>query len=119
QGEERGVLGKKENFDAQRYPIQWDVVNEELLAHHIGLAQMRREIPALTSSAVRAYASKEGVLAFFRGEQGEVLVVANNASRLASLELPPGSWRLVGGERIFRGRMVMPPVQAWILAREE
>jgi len=119
QGDERGILGEKGFHDAQRYPIQWDVVNEELLAHYIGLAQMRRAIPALTSSAIRAYAAKEGVLAFLRGEEDEVLVVANNAPRLASLELPPGNWRLVGGEAIFRGRVVVPPVQAWILARED
>ncbi|MBC7099197.1 pullulanase [Candidatus Bipolaricaulota bacterium] len=119
QGDERGILGEKEFFDSHRYPIQWDVVDEDLLAHYIGLARMRRTIPVLTTSAIRAYAAKEGVIAFFRGHEDEVLVLVNNAPRLTSLELPPGRWRIVGVDRIVRDRVVIPPVQAWILVREE
>jgi glycosidase len=117
QGDERGVLGEKEFYDAQRYPIQWDKADQDLFVHYRGLAELRREILALTESPIRLYATQGSILAFFRGEEDEVLVMANNASRLAALDLPPGDWRLLGAEVTFRGRVIVPPLQAWILVR--
>ena len=51
---------------------------------------MRRDIPALTSSVIRAYTATENLLAFFRGEEGEreALVVANNSLVPTTFELP-------------------------------
>lgn len=118
QGEERGYLGEKENHDAQRYPIQWDQVNEEALAHFRGLAQLRREIPALLSSTLWTYAAQDGVLAYFRGHRREVLVVANNSPRLVVFPLPAGRWRVLESGAVLTASAVVPPLYAWVLLRE-
>jgi len=62
QGDERGILGEKEFYDAQRYPIQWDTKNESLISHYKELAQLRGEIPILTSSVIRNYYGTGGDL---------------------------------------------------------
>lgn len=79
QGDERGILGEKEFYDAHSYPIQWGITDESLISHYTKLAQLRQELPVLTSSIIRIYAGKGHLLAFFRGEagKGELLVMAN------------------------------------------
>ncbi|GAI08050.1 unnamed protein product, partial [marine sediment metagenome] len=69
QGDERGILGEKEFYDSHRYPIQWDTADESLIYHYKKLAQLRSEIPALTSSVIRVYYGTDNLLSFFRGEQ--------------------------------------------------
>jgi len=119
QGDERGILGEREFYDAHRYPIQWEVVNEDLLAHYAMLAELRRDIPALTSSVIRAHTATANLLAFFRGEsgEGEALVVANNGYEPTAFELPTGVWRPVAGEEALQGVVVIPPLQAHIFVR--
>ena len=118
QGEERGCLGEKGNHDAQRYPIQWDRCNQEVLAHFHYLAQLRREVPALSTSTLWTYAARDGVLAYFRGQQREVLVVANNSPRLVVFPLPSGRWRVFESGAELTGSTVVPPLHAWVLLRE-
>lgn len=119
QGDERGILGEQAPFDAHRYPIQWEVVNDELLAHYTMLAEIRRELPALTSSVIRAYRATENLLAFFRGERGEneALVVANNGLEAATFELPAGVWRSAAEHEVLQGVIAIPPLQVRIFVR--
>lgn len=117
QGDERGILGEKELFDAHRYPILWDRVNPEIYGHYQALGRLRKDLPALTTSAMRMYTALDGVLAFFRGHQDEVLVVANNARTPGRIALPPGFWRVVGTPRVVVRELLVPPLSALILER--
>jgi len=119
QGDERGILGEKEFYDAHRYPIQWDTADESLISHYKKLAQLRREIPALTSSVIRVYYGTDNLLSFFRGEQGsgEVLIVANNGSETVKFELPCGNWRSVTEGEVLQGTIYIPALQVRIFIR--
>ena len=118
QGDERGILGEKEFYDAHRYPIQWDTADEGLISHYKELAQLRQEMPVLTGSVIRTYTGKDHLLSFFRGEsgKGEVLVVANNGTKPITFELPDGVWQLVNGKEVVqgKGRIDIPPLQVRI-----
>ena len=119
QGDERSILGEKEFYDAQRYPIQWGTVDENLLSHYKKLAQLRREILALTSSVIRIYYGKGNLLSFFRGEQGkdEVLIVANNGTETEKFVLPYGNWRFVTEGEVLQGTIYISPLQVRIFKR--
>lgn len=116
QGDEQGILGEKEFYDSQRYPIQWDTANESLISHYKKLAQLRKKIPALTSSVIRDYYGTSNLLSFFRGEHGknEVLIVANNGSKIENFELPSGNWRSVTEGEILQESMLIPSLQVRI-----
>ncbi|MDO9555500.1 MAG: alpha-amylase family glycosyl hydrolase, partial [Atribacterota bacterium] len=116
QGDERGILGEKEFYDAHRYPIQWDAVDENLVSHYKKLSQLRQEISALTSSVIRVYYGTDKLLSFFRGEQGsgEVLIVANNGSETVKFELPSGNWRSVTEEETSQGTIHISSLQVRI-----
>lgn len=83
------------------------------------MAQLRQELPVLTSSVIRAYAGKGHLLAFFRGEagKGELLVMANNGTEPVSLELPTGDWKYINGKMIVQDKNIIeiPPLQVKIL----
>ena len=119
QGDERGLLGDKNHYDEQRYPIQWDEVNGDVLSHYRALAKLRKTVPALRSSAIRFYTAKDGALAFFRGHDDEVLVVANAWRKPAKLQLPPGEWRVIWPESggTVTGTIEVPPIGILILER--
>jgi len=119
QGDERSILGEKEFYDAQRYPIQWGTVDENLLSHYKKLAQLRREILALTSSVIRIYYGKGNLLSFFRGEQGkdEVLIVANNGTETEKFVLPYGNWRFVTEGEVLQGTIYISPLQVRFFER--
>jgi len=119
QGDERGILGEKEFYDAQRYPIQWDTKNESLISHYKELAQLRGEIPILTSSVIRNYYGKGHLLSFFRGEQGkdEALIVANNGTETVKFKLPFGNWRSVTEGEVLQGTIQIPSLQVKIFER--
>lgn len=119
QGDERGILGEKEFYDAHLYPIQWEIADEGLISHFKKLAQLRREMAAFTSSVIRThYYSTGQLLSFFRGEsgKGEILVVANNGTESITFELPEGVWQLVNGKEVIqdKGRIDIPPLQVRI-----
>ncbi|NJE03345.1 alpha-amylase family glycosyl hydrolase [Thermococcus sp. MV11] len=119
QGDERGLLGDKNHYDEQRYPIQWDEANGEVLEHYRSLARLRNDVPALRSSKIRFYRASGGVMAFFRGHDDEVLVVANSWRKPAELELPAGEWRVVWPENrsgaVLSGAVEVPPVGVLVL----
>ncbi|WP_297506104.1 alpha-amylase family glycosyl hydrolase [Thermococcus sp.] len=121
QGDERGLLGDKNHYDEQRYPIQWDEVNEDVLNHYRALAKLRKDVPALRSSAIRFYTAKDGALAFFRGHDDEVLVVANAWRKPAGIELPPGEWRVIWPAEYKQspvsGKIEVPPISVLVLER--
>ena len=119
QGDERGILGEKEFYDSHRYPIQWDTLDENLVSHYKKLAQLRQEIPALTSSVIRDYYGTGNLLSFFRGEQGsgEVIVVANNGTETEKFELPSGNWWSVTEGEILQGTIDIPSLQVRIFER--
>jgi len=119
QGDERGILGEKEFYDSHRYPIQWDTADESLISHYKKLAQLRREIPALTSSAIRVNYGTDSLISFFRGEQGndEVLIVANNGTETVKFELPFGNWRSVTEGEVLQGTTYISPLQVRIFER--
>ena len=116
QGDERGILGEKEFYDAQRYPIQWDTLDENLISHYKKLAQLRQEIPVLTSSVIRNYYGTGNLLSFFRGEQGsgEVIVVANNGTETVKFKLPSGNWQSVTEGEVLQGTINIPSLQVRI-----
>jgi len=116
QGDERGILGEKEFYDAHRYPIQWDAVDENLISHYKKLAQLRQEIPVLTSSVIRNYYGTGNLLSFFRGEQGsgEVIVVANNGTETVKFKLPSGNWQSVTEGEVLQGTINIPSLQVRI-----
>jgi len=119
QGDERGILGEKEYYDAQRYPIQWESVDEGLISHYKKLAQLRQEMPTLTGSVIRTYSGKGHLLSFFRGEsgKGEILIVANNGIESITFELPEGVWRsLANGKEVMqdKGKIDILPLQVRI-----
>ena len=122
QGDERGLLGDKNHYDEQRYPIQWDQVNGDVLNHYKALAELRRKTPALRSSAVRFYTAEGGMMAFFRGHGDEVLVVANSWRKPAELQLPPGKWKVVWPGNytagLVSGAIEVPPVSVLVLEKE-
>ena len=119
QGDERGILGEKEFYDAHRYPIQWDTADESLLSHYKKLAQLRREIPALTGSVIRVNYGTDSLISFFRGEQGndEVLIVANNGTETVKFELPFGNWRSVTEGEVLQGTIYISSLQVRIFER--
>jgi len=119
QGDERGILGEKEFYDAHRYPIQWDTADENLISHYKKLAELRREIPALTSSVVRVYYGTDNLLSFFKGEQGsgEALIVANNGTETVKFELPYGNWQSVIEGEVLQGTIYVPSLQVRIFER--
>ena len=118
QGDERGITGQKELYDSHRYPIEWDSVNKDLSGHYKKLSGMRDSTPAFESSCVSLYETDSEILSFFRGDNRDVLVIANNHYSSHSTDLPPGSWRVYGSSEILRGEVRVPPISAIVLVRE-
>jgi Glycosidases len=117
QGDERGILGEKEHYDAHRYPIQWNSANKDLLAHYKKLAETRQEISALTSNAIFLYTANDNLISFFRGEEKDVLVVANNGLSSAEFDLPDGLWKVVGSGEVLENTIKIPPLRAVVFER--
>jgi len=114
QGDERGITGEKEYYDAHRYPIQWDECNKELFSYFVKLSRIRESIP-LESNAVALYKFEGNVLSFFRGD--DILVLANNGYTSQSFALPEGRWRVAESSQSFEDTLKMPPLKAVILVR--
>jgi len=119
QGDECAFLGEKDPYDKQRYPIQWQACDQAMAGTYRLLANLRRDLKALSSPVIRSYYGKGPLLAFFRGEPGpdEVLVVFNNAEKEAVMPLPPGGWQDVLEVRTFRKEVKMPPL-SWRYLRK-
>lgn len=105
QGDECAFLGaggggsREEN----RYPLQWAACDQGMVAHYRQLGQLKRELGALSSSAIRLVRGEGSVLAWLRGEPGpdEVLAVFNAGASSLAVPLPDGTWRdAVSGEAL-------------------
>jgi cyclomaltodextrinase len=118
QGDECAFLGDKSHYDEQRYPLQWENCNGDMVNHYRSLAELRREVPALTSSKIKFYQAERGVIAFFRGHENEVLVIANNGGK-TEFTLPEGVWREVwpGKGNEFKGSVEVPALSVMVLER--
>lgn len=113
QGDERGITGEKEYYDSQRYPVQWDELNEEFFSYFKKLSRIRG--PQLQSNSISLYKYEGNVLSFFRGEN--ILVIANNGYTSQSFTLPEGRWSVIDSSESFEGVIKMPPLKAVILVR--
>jgi len=124
QGDERGITGRQSNYDEERYPIQWDRLNQEVFQHYRALGELKASLPALSTSIIHVLNASGSILAYTRGYRDEVLVVANNdASRPATYSLPPGDWTLVYASSsmeqvvLGNGSITIPPLTAVILLK--
>jgi len=104
QGDECAFLGagggpREEN----RYPLQWDECNQEMVAHYQQLGTLKNTLPALASPVIRSISGAGPLLAFHRGEPGpgELLAAFNHAATPQTLALPEGQWHdTVSGETL-------------------
>jgi len=125
QGDERGICGRKEYYDEQRYPIQWDKLNTEIYEHYKKLGQLKRTLTPLHTSIISIYHADQYVVAYTRGWFDELLVVAsNNPVNTTKFKLPPGDWTVVyatdsNAEITTSGELVIPPLTAVILLRAD
>ncbi|QOR95140.1 pullulanase [Thermosphaera chiliense] len=119
QGDERGILGSSSYYDEHRYPIQWDKIIPEVFDYYLRMSWIKRNIPALKTSIISLYASNGPVIAFFRGYDNEVLVVANNNLDSTIFSLPTGKWVVLypGEARIVEGELVVEGLTGMVLAR--
>jgi cyclomaltodextrinase / maltogenic alpha-amylase / neopullulanase len=95
QGDECAFLGTGEGpREENRYPLQWQACDLDMVAHYRRLATLRRELDALRSPVIRTPTGAGPLLWFLRGEPGpgEVLVVFNGSPAADALPLPPGTW---------------------------
>lgn len=128
QGDERGLPGiKLYPYEEHRYPIQWDYINEEVFSHYRKLGELKAGLPALQTSIIRVLESPRGVLAYTRGYNDEVLIIANNQYQSVTFNLPSDlasrSWRPLyssSGEDpiIDQGSITIPPLTALVLVSE-
>ncbi|HHV55372.1 MAG TPA: glycoside hydrolase family 13 protein [Firmicutes bacterium] len=115
-GDERGMLGeKRDNWDAQRAPVNWQERNEELFQWYKRLIQIRRTHPALRGSRLTFVLADDhtGVLAFRRPDPRDLenpasgLFTATTArdeptrSFLPLPEVPGGYLDLLSGKRFY------------------
>lgn len=127
-GDELGLPGAKWNKEEHRYPIQWDKwVNIEVLEHYKKLGEIKNNYSALHTSIIRIFESSNGVLAYTRGYQDEILVLANNGKTQVNYTLPSElrnyNWRLVyssSGQQpvVNEGVVTIPPLTAVILEKQ-
>ena len=107
QGDECAFLGSGGggSGDANRYPMQWDACDAEMLAHYRQLGSVKHEVAALASPAIRFHRGEGTVLSFFRGEPGtgEVLAVFNAGTASRTVTLPAGSWSDVVSGQVVTG----------------
>ena len=103
QGDECAQLGASGGRDEHRYPVQWDRCDAAMLTHYRLLGRLRRDTPALQSSAIRLVQGGGSTISWLRGEPGtgEVLVTFNAGTSSAAVTLPAGTWTdLVSGESV-------------------
>lgn len=112
QGDECAQLGGTGGREENRYPVQWARCDATALAHYRLLGRLRRETPALQSSAIRLRAAEGTLLSWLRGEPGvgEVLTVFNGGATLATTALPPGQWTDLVTTAPETGTLTIPAV---------
>ncbi len=116
-GDEAGMEGYRDPFNRGCYP--WGEEDEELLAWHRALGEIRRSSPVLREGAFRVVAVHEGLVAYQRqDETGALLCAVNRTEREIALPLPEG-WMsakaLLGGGKTRNGLLILPPLSCQIL----
>ena len=91
QGDERGMLGDKNHYDEERYPLQWNELNIEVYNHYITLSTLKHYLKALDTSIIRVLYASDSVVAYSRGYNDEVIVIANNGMADQEVRLPEGT----------------------------
>lgn len=127
QGDERGLTGRSGfngGRDEQRYPIQWDRLNKEVYEHYKQIGWIKNNVEALHTSIIRVLETTGSVLAYTRGYNDEVLVVANNDRSPVKFTLPEGEWTLLysssGAQPEIQGSSItIPPLTALVLLNSE
>jgi cyclomaltodextrinase / maltogenic alpha-amylase / neopullulanase len=112
QGDECAFLGAGEGpQEENRYPMQWDRCDAEMLDHYRQIAGLKRTIPALRTSVIRDIRGDDALLSFFRGEPGrdELLAVFSSSPDVHGFELPAGRWRDAATAAEFSGSV---PIEA-------
>lgn len=129
QGDERGLPGVKAYpWEEHRYPIQWDYANEEVLVHYRNLGRLKTNLKPLHTSIIRVLETRSGVIAYTRGYNDEVLVIANNGRDPVSYTLPPelssATWTLLYSStgltpEFKNSEITVPPLTALVLLNSE
>jgi cyclomaltodextrinase / maltogenic alpha-amylase / neopullulanase len=113
QGDECAFLGSGEGpREENRYPLQWQECDAEMVAHYVQLAELRAELDALRSPVLRTHYGVGSILSFLRGEPGpgEVLALFNNGTASGSVPLTQGVWEdaatgdTIEGSAVVEGR---------------
>jgi cyclomaltodextrinase / maltogenic alpha-amylase / neopullulanase len=112
QGDECAFLGtgagpREEN----RYPMQWQDCDSEMVAHYRQLAVLKRELSALASPSIRTIRGEGSVISFLRGEPGagEVLAIFNSGATAQTLLLPAGDWTDAASGQLLSGDGAVGP----------
>jgi cyclomaltodextrinase len=93
QGDECAFLGRGEGpQEENRYPVQWEACDTDMLEHYRQLAALKRDLPALHSPTLRGYLGETSTLGFYRGEPGEGELLALFALEAGTVNLPEGTW---------------------------
>lgn len=138
-GDERGMLGeKRDNWDAQRAPVNWQQKDEDLFRWYQQLIRLRRTHPALRGARLQLLVADDnsGIFAYRRPDplapqdtKGGVVVATTARDERTTTYLPlpevPGGWvDLLSGRRFrsatrgieieWRGpeTLILQPVQA-------
>ncbi|MEM1643405.1 MAG: glycoside hydrolase family 13 protein [Desulfurococcaceae archaeon] len=129
QGDERGIPGVRTHpWEEHRYPIQWDQLNEEVFEHYKKLGWLKNHLKPLHSSIIKILNASGAILAYTRGYNDEVMVIANNWLEPAVFELPQDlatvEWLILytssGREPVITDReVVVPPLTAIVLLNKE
>jgi len=122
QGDERGIGGRKNYYDEQRYPIQWDRLNNEIYEHYRKLGLLKTTLKPLQTSIIRVFETTGSLLVFTRGYDDEIIVVASNDRVSRTYQLPEGNWIILYTTRentvLNNNVLTIPPLTAVILLKE-
>ncbi len=122
QGDEIGMLGAGDGpREENRYPVQWDDVNEDTMEHYRLLGRLKRDLPALNTALISGFRSHDGVVQFRRGHDGEQIVLAlfnGTSTRQNSIPLPEGSWHDTVSGRTYSGIIDLTAYNWVYLVRE-
>ncbi|MCI4462483.1 MAG: glycoside hydrolase family 13 protein [Thermogladius sp.] len=121
QGDERGMLGDKNHYDEERYPVQWDELNIDVYNHYTALSTLKHYLKALGTSIIRVLYASDSVVVYSRGYNDEVVVIANNGMADQEVELPEGTWRVVypaSSSIVVSGSIWVKSLSAIILVRD-
>ncbi|MEM0001914.1 MAG: glycoside hydrolase family 13 protein [Desulfurococcaceae archaeon] len=129
QGDERGIPGiKLYPWEEHRYPIQWDRLNTEIYEHYRQLGWIKNNLKPLHTSIIRVFETTDGVLAYTRGYNDELLIVANNKPEQKTIQLPGElssiKWIPLYSSsgiqpEILNNTLIIPPLTAVLLLNNE